>query len=666
MSPSDKRPEINHVLSLINGVLLLLWVALIGWRWIGPNLMTPFVDGPFVGELTSVEIAERVLLLIIFAIAALSALFGRRLLDSQRVGRIVSSSWTSVATIVLFTFSLGSITYWDSFKGELWFGYGLGFALICLIAAGISMAILNGSRSFSQSFSQNHRLVSICAGTFGLCMYLPSVIQPTTGIIDLSHSRYLLNETLAQVAGVTPLGDFSPHYTSLLGWPLVLLSWLPARATILAALGWVNVLILVEIYVVWRIARHAWEKVPQGVTLLFSMAFLLTKVQPGETVSGSNASLMTVLPGRSLMPMALGLFAIVITKSDKRRFVQFFMIGAFAAFTLINAFDFGLPATIALVLVTALVMGEGYGRLKALCAEGLGALTAVFALFALFATRGFTPRFSDMLIVPRAVALRDFYNLPMPVFGLYLAVIGFLIVGLLVGVLGSFPTAQRHLKTSLIYGSAWGILSFTYYIGRSVNSNLQLFLYHATFIVFALGAYLAPQVKERFTPQAFLLAIPSLMISVLPIISLSQPPNPRFEVDRWRGYGPNFSIWSPDFISEGSIIYGKKNDIRTGSVEELLEAASRFPNLKVAYFGENGNAISLLTGLPNVLSVNALQDLDIPGISQAACRRLNLVRPDVVLMAANPDGQVNKTCSQMVLVGTHRSVEIYRVVYWSR
>jgi hypothetical protein len=155
------------------------------------------------------------------------------------------------------------------------------------------------------------------------------------------------------------------------------------------------------------------------------------------------------------------------------------------------------------------------------------------------------------------------------------------------------------------------------------------------------------------------------MVVVLPVISLSQPPNPRFEIDRWRGYGPNFSIWSPDFISEGSIIYGKKNDIRTGSVEELLEAASRFPGTKVAYFGENGNAVSLLTGLPNVLSVNALQDLDIPGIREAACRRLNIVRPDVVLMAGNPDGQVNKTCGQMVLVGNHRSVEIYRVVYWS-
>jgi hypothetical protein len=253
----------------------------------------------------------------------------------------------------------------------------------------------------------------------------------------------------------------------------------------------------------------------------------------------------------------------------------------------------------------------------------------------------------------------------MPVFGLYLATIATLIIGLLVGILGDFRATQTHLRTSLIYGSTWGILSFTYYIGRSVNSNLQLFLFHSTFIVFALGAYLTSHMSRPLSLKTTLAWIPALMVVVLPVISLSQPPNPRFEIDRWRGYGPNFSIWSPDFISEGSIIYGKKNDIRTGSVEELLEAASRFPGTKVAYFGENGNAVSLLTGLPNVLSVNALQDLDIPGIREAACRRLNMVRPDVVLMAGNPDGQVNKTCSQMVLVGNHRSVEIYRVVYWS-
>ena len=665
MAASEEVNDVSDVLSLTNGILLSLWILLVGWRWVGPTLMTPFVEGPFVGELSAVEIAERVLLLIIFGVAALGAVFGRRIVASRRIMHFVSAPSFSLATAAVFVFALGSVTYWDSFKGELWFGYGLGFAMICAIGA-VLLASIAGKSGQRQWFGKRTlKWISITTGIFGLCMYLPSVIQPTTGIIDLSHSRYLLNETLAQVAGVTPLGDFSPHYTSLLGWPLVLLGWLPAKSIILATLAWVNLLILIEIFVVWRIARHAWDRVPQGVTLLFALAFLLTKVQPSETISGSNASLMTVLPGRSLMPMALGLFAILLTKREVRKFSSFFFIGAFAAISLINAFDFGFPATVALVLVTAVEMGKEIGRIKALVAEALGGIAAIAAIFGLFAARGLTPRFADMLIVPRAVALRDFYNLPMPVFGLYLATIAMLIIGLLVGILGDFRATQAHLRTSLIYGSTWGILSFTYYIGRSVNSNLQLFLFHSTFIVFALGAYLTSHMSRPLSLKTTLAWVPALMVVVLPVISLSQPPNPRFEIDRWRGYGPNFSIWSPDFISEGSIIYGKKNDIRTGSVEELLEAASRFPGTKVAYFGENGNAVSLLTGLPNVLSVNALQDLDIPGIREAACRRLNMVRPDVVLMAGNPDGQVNKTCSQMVLVGNHRSVEIYRVVYWS-
>ena len=661
MPATEKVSDVSDVLSLTNGILLSLWIVLIGWRWVGPRLMTPFVNGPFVGELSAVEIAERVLLLIVFGVAALGAIFGRRLIASQRIMKIVSAPMFSLTTAVVFVFALGSITYWDSFKGELWFGYGLGFAMICAIGAGLLASLAGKSEPHQWLGRRTLKWTSITTGIFGLCMYLPSVIQPTTGIIDLSHSRYLLNETLAQVAGVTPLGDFSPHYTSLLGWPLVLLGWLPAKSIIFATLAWVNLLMIVEIYVVWRIARHAWERVPQGVSLLFALAFLLTKVQPSETVSGSNASLMTVLPGRSLMPMTLGLFAILLTKREVRKFSSYFFIGAFAAITLVNAFDFGFPAAVALVLVTAIEMGKGFGRIKALVAEALGALAAITAIFGLFATRGMTPRFADMLIVPRAVALRDFYNLPMPVFGLYLATIAFLMIGLLVGLLGDFRATQVHLRTSLIYGSTWGILSFTYYIGRSVNSNLQLFLFHSTFIVFALGAYLTSHMHRPLSLKASLTWIPALMVVVLPVVSLSQPPNPRFEIDRWRGYGPNFSTWSANSISEGSITYGKHNDIRTGSVQELIKIASRFPDERVGYFGEDGNAIYLLTGIMNVMGVNARQDLEIPGIMDVACQRLRTIRPDVVLVPRDPNGMPTSLCPQLVNVGFYETVGIFRV-----
>jgi hypothetical protein len=207
--------DVSDVLSLTNGILLSLWILLVGWRWVGPTLMTPFVEGPFVGELSAVEIAERVLLLIIFGVAALGAVFGRRIVASRRIMHFVSAPSFSLATAAVFVFALGSVTYWDSFKGELWFGYGLGFALICAIGA-VLLASIAGTSGQRQWFGKRTlKWISITTGIFGLCMYLPSVIQPTTGIIDLSHSRYLLNETLAQVAGVTPLGDFSPHYTSL-------------------------------------------------------------------------------------------------------------------------------------------------------------------------------------------------------------------------------------------------------------------------------------------------------------------------------------------------------------------------------------------------------------------------------------------------------------------
>lgn len=658
-APITKSDETVNLFAVTNALTVTLSILLIGWRLIGPDIVAPLVGEPIVGKLPAVEIAERIVLLIIFAFVLISALVGRKILRSQRFVAVVTSHWISILTASLFAMSLGSITYWESLKGELWFGYGLGFSLLCLAVAIATIAL--GRVHFSRPSSQVLRTLSFGIGVFGLLLYLPSIIQPPMGIIDLSHSRYILNETLAQVTGVTPLGDFVSQYTSLLGWPLVLIGWLPASTIIFATVAWLNLLSLLEIYIVWRIARHAWSQIPSGLTLLFSLALVFVKVQPSDTILGSNAASLTFLPGRSLMPMALGLFAIRLSKASSPHFSHFVLAGAFAVITIINAPDFGLPAAIAFVLVTVLELGKGTGRAKALMAQGCGALVALVLLYGIFATRGFTPKFSYMTAIPRAFALLNAANVSMPVFGLYLAIVSILITGFLIGCLGDFSEEERHLRTSLIYGSTWGILTFAYYIGRSVNSNLLLFLFHATFIVFALGKYLTDRIGGHTSMRTAFVFVPTLMMVAMPVASLSQPPSPVYEMTRMIGAGPNFSEWSANSISEGSVTYGVKNPERTGSIKELLAAAQRFPDERVGYFGEDGNAIQLLTGLTNLMAVSGRQDLGLPGITSLACQRIDSMRPTVVLVPRDANGADYPLCPQLVNVGFLDSVAIYRV-----
>lgn len=658
-APITKSDETVNLFAVINALTLTLSILLIGWRLIGPDIVVPLVGKPIVGKLPAIEIAERIVLLIIFAFVFISVLVGRQILQSQRFVTTVASHWVSVLSASIFAMSLGSITYWESLKGELWFGYGLGFSVLCL-AFGIATVAL-GRVHFSRPSSQVVRTLSFCTGVLGLLLYLPSIIQPPMGIIDLSHSRYILNETLAQVAGVTPLGDFVSQYTSLLGWPLVLIGWLPASTIIYTTVAWLNLLSLLEVYIVWRIARHAWSQVPPGLTLLFSLALVFVKVQPSDTILGSNAASLTFLPGRSLMPMALGLFAIKLSKTSSPHFSRFVLAGAFAVVTIINAPDFGLPAVIAFVLVTILELGKGTGRARALMAQGCGAFVALVLLYGLFATRGFTPQFSYMTAIPRAFALLNAANVSMPVFGLYLAIVSVLVTGFLIGWLGDFSQEERHLRTSLMYGSTWGILTFSYYIGRSVNSNLLLFLFHATFIVFALGNYLTNRLGGHTSMRAALVFLPTLMMVAMPVASLSQPPSPIFEMTRMVGAGPNFSEWSASSISEGSVTYGVKNPERTGSIKELLAVAQRFPNERVGYFGEDGNAIQLLTGLTNVMAVSGRQDLGLPGITSLACQRIDSMQPTVVLVPRDANGATYPLCPQLVNVGFLDSVAIYRV-----
>jgi hypothetical protein len=119
--------------------------------------------------------------------------------------------WTGLVLLLVLLLSAATITTLDPWKISLWFGYGPNIAVIAACAIPVVIALLHTDSRIVH--------VSMAVLTYGavLFFYLPSILQPPWGLLDVGHSRYVLNEMLAPQSGGYPLVNFTAQYTSLFG-----------------------------------------------------------------------------------------------------------------------------------------------------------------------------------------------------------------------------------------------------------------------------------------------------------------------------------------------------------------------------------------------------------------------------------------------------------------
>lgn len=350
------------------------------------------------------------------------------------------------------------------YEPVLWFGWGDKFALLTLFIALLLTYLVSSHlhRIRDSDRSDLARLMNVGSYVVLLCYYLPSAIQPFKGIIDPYHSRYVLNDLLIMASGKMPYSEIVPAYVGVLGWPLQLFSFLPNELVVNSALVWVNLLVLIEVASIAYLTKKSLDIKYWGLAILIPAATIYVKVQPNihslkdakyRRAWGSIAQFMSMIPGRSVLPIVLlaSIVGLVVNNQDRKKSVLGFLVGIFIVITAFNNVEFGVPASISAIIVLFFVTRLSLNTRKDVLRILLGVTTASVSIIIAYDATNTKLTVRDWLAMSKAHGLDSFANEAMPIFGLWIffysifgasAIIGS--VKLFRALKWSIPKAKRH------------------------------------------------------------------------------------------------------------------------------------------------------------------------------------------------------------------------------
>ena len=559
------------------------------------------------------EIADRMTVIILLFLIALGFLL------IPKFSRFATNSrWSngiSVATLLLLIATMswrwGDPTF-DQYNEVLWYGWGDKFAiLILLLAVGLTIATYTGLSTLKKIFSSNTlRGLNLASAILLVVYYLPSVIQPFKGIIDTYHSRYILNDLLIFSTGKMPFTEITPQYIGLLGLPLRLISFLPGEVVVNASLVWVNALVAFEILLMVLIAKKALATKYWAVAAIAVVATMFVKVQPNMRSWGSLAQHMNLIPGRTVLPITL-LFIVshvAVAKDGTSRKAATYLLGFLSAVTTVNNIEFGTPAAIATVIILVGLKLSQIITKTHLYLFVLGFVSALLGVALTYALNGSQLTVDSWLVMIRAHGVDGFMNLAMPFFGLWTFFYAVLGASAIIGANKIFreyktgPIRSEELRAAILlaFGGLWGSATLFYFSGRSLVPEIVVFLIPLTLcIVGYISLAKADLSKSETSTTAkstnfYFLRVPLFSLLLIPLVSISQAPNPGYEWLRMAGTGER---WSSRALKQ------------LPKYEEMIEIVSSDPSNKYIYMGNDGPAFEMMSGVENGLGIILLQDL---------------------------------------------------------
>ena len=570
----------------------------------------------------------------------------------------------SIAAVGVLFSSTAAVRYFEQLKGVLWFGFGANVALLTVVLA----VIVHGS------FASNDYApiaiptqIAYIFWIFFAIVYLPSFLQFSHGLIDLPHSRFVLNEMAAPSAGMIPLSGFTSQYSSLMGYPLLLIAAFNKSIVNTLLPYWISLLSLAVIGSLGYLLKRFFRELPLGICLVFPTCLLLVKQSPNDTVGGSLGFLMSALPVRSFFPVICGLLLVVAIQKSFRM-VQSMLLGLISGFAVLNNFEFGLTSSLALTItVTTLVLFRHINFRDWLLYLG-SLFVTLFSCIVLFNLSGNQFQFSRWTAFSSGFK-GGFGNVPMPFFGTFVLVFCLLAGGVVLGfhVLRSAQKFQRSKSSMglvvgppslLLYAGCWGVFSLPYYVARSITSGqLQIFLIPMTMVIIGLLAHFCSvQTTDKvlvsipiLRKSTFIRSFPLLFIMCLPFASLLQHPDPSFEWERLMGKGAHFS----------------SSTVRELDVSKEIDKYKLYnQNAKVGVVTNFANLVSIATDVVPVMDANDISDLQINRNLQVSfCDSFNDAAVEIILVERVVVGPelLTAMCTSLnfKLRGTFGALDIY-------
>jgi hypothetical protein len=620
-SPND---ELEQLALQFNLCIVLITLTLAVFMRFIPTANDSLQNLALFSNLPTSEIGDRASVIALLILLVIGFLF-LPALTRRFANQSSNSLLTILATIAIIlplSWKWGDPTF-DANNGNLWYGWGDKFALSIAIG-GVLLAFLLVSYRYrlNKFFSQEiNSLLDIGIVSVLLVFHLPSVIQPFSGIIDQYHSRVFLNEMLVFASGKMPNVDIATPYSSLLGLPLKAITFLSGEALVDSALVWVNFLVVFEIFLLAIVTKKALKLNSWPIAFFLPVVTIFVKVQPNTKEEGGLAQFMSTIPGRTLLPIVLValLSAFTSAKKLKTKLILVWALGNFTVFAAFNNIEFGVPATVTTIILLILICNQRHQLFKVVGLFAFGVSTGLLLIFGIYALSGSQFTFASWTYMVRNFESSTGWLVRMPMFGLWVFFFSILGTSAVIGSLALLKSSSNQTATTesvrsnilLAFGGIWGSATLFYFSGRSLPPVLAIYLIPIALCIIGFMG----RVKDYLTISgqnsifrsgaSGTILIPLATLLMLPIISISQAPNPAVEWLRLSGNGERWSSWS------------LKN---TDTFADLIEIAESESDYRFIFLGENCVAINLVSGVECGLGVLAMEHLKEPGaFTERAC-----------------------------------------------
>ena len=607
--------RLNNLALSLNVCIVAISLTLTVFMRLHSRLTTRLKDTELFSKLPEAEIADRMTVIILLALCAIGFFVLPWLVSKFKTES--SINWISIValslTILTVSWRWGDPTF-EQYNEVLWYGWGDKFALMLLPLGLITTYVVSIHLAKARNVDRTNisRAVNIGAAVTLFCFYLPSLVQPFKGIIDTYHSRYLFNDLLIASSGKMPYSQITPQYIGILGWPLKLINFLPGDFVVNSAVLWVSALVFLEIFLIANLTKQAIRIRHWAIAFLIPVAGMFFKVQPNMRAWGSLAQHMNLIPGRTVLPIVLlSLISALATDLSRRKKQVFtFAIGLFLVLTTLNNIEFGAPAAIAVLIILGFLTRLSVVKLKDLITVLAGAITALVLVAAIYQINDSQLTLNSWLTMIRAHGVDGFMNLEMPFFGLWIFFYALLGTSAIIGSNLLFRTyknstpdsAEMRSAVLLSFSGLWGSATLFYFSGRSLVPEIIVFVIPLTLCIIGLIGVVRSTLEdsegdktEKSDEKKFKIVLaPLFCIMLIPILSLTQAPNPGFE---WLRAAGNGERWSSRALKS------------LPKYQEMVEIVGENGSNRYLYMGNDGPAFEIMSGVENGLGIILLQDL---------------------------------------------------------
>ena len=607
--------RLNNLALSLNVCIVAISLTLTVFMRLHSRITTRLKDTELFSKLPEAEIADRMTVIILLALCAIGFFVLPWLVSKFKTES--SINWISIValslTILTVSWRWGDPTF-EQYNEVLWYGWGDKFALMLLPLGLITTYVVSIHLAKARNVDRTNisRAVNIGAAVTLFCFYLPSLVQPFKGIIDTYHSRYLFNDLLIASSGKMPYSQITPQYIGILGWPLKLINFLPGDFVVNSAVLWVSALVFLEIFLIANLTKQAIRIRHWAIAFLIPVAGMFFKVQPNMRAWGSLAQHMNLIPGRTVLPIVLlSLISALATDLSRRKKQVFtFAIGLFLVLTTLNNIEFGAPAAIAVLIILGFLTRLSVVKLKDLITVLAGAITALVLVAAIYQINDSQLTLNSWLTMIRAHGVDGFMNLEMPFFGLWIFFYALLGTSAIIGSNLLFRTYKKSTPDSaemrsavlLSFSGLWGSATLFYFSGRSLVPEIIVFVIPLTLCIIGLIGVVRSTLEdsegdetEKSDDKKFKIVLaPLFCIMLIPILSLTQAPNPGFE---WLRAAGNGERWSSRALKS------------LPKYQEMVEIVGENGSNRYLYMGNDGPAFEIMSGVENGLGIILLQDL---------------------------------------------------------